>query len=373
MAPKRSAATTAAKSEAKRGRKAAEPKVEDPVVAAIGKVSKALSVAEGFAAPVRDLLTSLTAALALPQADRHAFEHESAKIVGEALETTRAAKAAKVAELEAKVAAVDTEKAATVAVAERAAALLEEKAKELAAAEEASDKLVETQNAAVEEDYAASKALEAGEAEAAAAVEQKAKLEAFLVEYNAAKETKATAAWLKDLAKVGQDFALDEHLFQTAPATLKKAPESRGDFDKVVLTNLDAQFSGALAKFQATIDTAEPAKAERAAKVAETAAKLAQANADFDAAQAVLKAAQSEVKAATVNKKATEKTLKSFDSDAKKVATELEAAKTALAAQNDVVAAFDALLTRTVAPPPVVEVAPMEVAAEAAPAEVAAA
>merc|ERR1719353_692942 len=70
------------------------------------------------------------------------------------------------------------------------------------------------------------------------------------------------------LAKLGKNFTYDGELIKALTSAFAKAPDSRGTFDKLVVSQFEEQMDKTLAGLSATLAQGEPGKQERAAKVA---------------------------------------------------------------------------------------------------------
>jgi len=180
-------------------------------------------------------------------------------------------------------------------------------------------------------------------------------------------------AALKSLDALAGEFNLDAQMMSSAHSTLSTAPDARGTFDSMVIAELEKLLVGQLAKLEAAIADAAPAKEARAAQVEAAMVARTAANDQNTTNSISVDAshkAQAEAEAAL---KAAAATVKGFSSEATAVAKECKAAQDKLATfQAGALAAFVELeaYAKPLPPPePVVE-EPAPVAEEpAAPAE----
>merc|ERR1719473_2455049 len=87
-------------------------------------------------------------------------------------------------------------------------------------------------------------------------------------------ETTATKAGTNAMAKLGKTFTYDGELIKAVTGAFAKAPDSRGTFDKLVVTQFEQQMDSTLAGLSATLAQGEPGKQERAGKVASAKSSL---------------------------------------------------------------------------------------------------
>merc|ERR1740129_610836 len=166
--------------------------------------------------------------------------------------------------------------------------------------------------------------------------------------------------------KVGKELGLEASLLASLQNALVKAPASRGSFDTLVLEQAEGEIDKCKAALAGTLESGEPAKNERAAKVEAASAQLAEAAEAERSCKAALEAAKSEQKEAEAAQKAAAKAVKEFGPKMKEVAAGFEASKASLEdLKEGPLKAFAELLAYTAIAPTAEDEAP----AEAAPAE----
>lgn len=184
------------------------------------------------------------------------------------VEASRQGAVAAVAEAQAAATAAQEFSAGKKSVADETQALLETKSKALKATQEA--------------EKTGNSSLEAAEA-------QRTQLQDAIIdgslrilcsdsgEWDAAASAEHCQALMTVIKEIG---TTDESLLLSVPACLKKAPADRGDFDKMVLDQVEKSLKEKVSQLTATLADGQAAKAERAALVEG-------AQRDFDSAQAV--------------------------------------------------------------------------------------
>lgn len=121
---------------------------------------------------------------------------------------------------------------------------------------------------------AAQKAQKSGDAELTHAGEAKKKLEAAIADhltYLKAEEgfdSKQATAHMKKLNPIAKQLKLDESLLTALPSACAQVPSKRGEFDRMVMDQLEAGIQGRVDELDATLKSGESAAAERAAAVA---------------------------------------------------------------------------------------------------------
>merc|ERR1719502_1437718 len=270
MAPKaamKRPAAAAAPSPAKKRRSVGKV---DPIQAKCDSVASALLEAEGLPEPVREMLAhSLPSCLSLYKADRHNFQHRVVAMVGEALSEIGTKINQSIAEAEAEVASADSRKAALEAASQACEKTLEEKTTVVSSKKEALDASTAAKKAAAAALKEAEKEEKTGNKELDEATGKKEELDNFRSTiYKEMTENTATKAGTQALAKLGKSFTYDGELIKALTSAFAKAPDSRGTFDKLVVTQFEEQMDKTLAGLSATLAQGEPGKQERAAKVA---------------------------------------------------------------------------------------------------------
>jgi len=248
----------------------------DPIRAKCDAVASALLEAEGLPEPVRELLAhSLPSCLSIYKADRHNFQHRVVAMVGEALSDIGTKINQSIAEAEAEVASADSRKAALEAEAAKKESEKEEKKAIAISKKEAFDASTTAKKAAAAALKEAEKEEKAGNKELDEATGKKEELDNFRSTiYKEMTENTATKAGTQALAKLGKSFTYDGELIKALTSAFAKAPDSRGTFDKLVVTQFEEQMDKTLAGLSATLAQGEPGKQERATKVASAKSSL---------------------------------------------------------------------------------------------------
>lgn len=352
MAPKamKRPAAAAASSPAKRrsGAKA------DPIQAKCDSVASALLEAEGLPENVREMLAgSLPSSLSLYKADRHNFQHRVVAMVGEALSAIGTSISKSIAEAEAEVASADTDKAALEAKVQADEKILGDKKAIVVAKKEA----YEASTAAKKDASAALKEVEKeekiGNKELEDATGKKEELETFRSStHKEMTENVATKQGLKALTSLAKIFTYDNELVKALTSAFGKAPDARGTFDKLVVTQFEEQMEKTLAGLNATLAQGEPGKQERAAKVAAAKSTLeVNEAADQACSQALADARQAESEAQKELDSAT-KALAAFTPGLEKTMARRDGLKAGLAEfSENALANFKELESRAVPPP----------------------
>jgi len=276
MAPKaamKRPAAAASPAPAKKGRKSVG---KDPIQAKCDSVASAVLEAEGLPEPVREMLAhSLPSCLSLYKADRHNFQHRVVAMVGEALSEIGTKINQSIAEAGAEVASADTRKAALEAACQACEKTLEDKKAVVSSKKEAFDASTVAKKAAAVALKEAEKEEKAGNKELDEAAGKKEEIDTFRsTSYKEMTENTATKAGTNALAKVGKSFAYDGELIKALTSAFAKAPDTRGTFDKLVVTQFEEQMDKTVAGLSATLAQGAPGKQERAAKVASAKSSL---------------------------------------------------------------------------------------------------
>jgi chromosome segregation ATPase len=148
-------------------------------------------------------------------------------------------------------------------------------------------------------------------------------------------------------------FGLDESMMSALPTALLKEPSARGPFDTMVLTQVDKDVSKRIAAYDATLKEAEPARAERVAKLERAEAELARAKtAQLESARAFQEARQVEEKL-VIDVGSAKQSVTEVGKDMRRLQKEAEKAARALESfHNGPWSAFCQLRDRTAPPPP---------------------
>lgn len=196
-------------------------------------------------------------------------------MVGEALSEIGTKINQSIAEAEAEVASADTRKAALEAAAQACGKTLEDKKAVVSSKAEAYAASTGAKKAAAAALKEAEKEEKAGNKELDEAAGKKGELDTFRsTAYKEMIENTATKAGTNALAKIGKNFSYDGELIKALTSAFAKAPDGRGTFDKLVVTQFEEQMDKTLAGLSATLAQGEPGKQQRASKVASAKSSL---------------------------------------------------------------------------------------------------
>jgi len=331
--------------------------------------------AEGLPEPVREMLAhSLPSSLSLYKADRHNFQHRVVAMVGEALSDIGTKINHSITEAEAEVASADSRKAALEAASQACEKTLEEKKAVGISKKDAFDASTGAKKAAAVALKEAEKEEKAGNKELDEATGKKEELGTFRsTTYKEMTENTSTKAGTQALAKLGKSFTYDGELIKALSSAFVKAPDSRGTFDKLVLTQFEEQMDKTLAGLSATLAQGEPGKQDRSSKVASTKSSLEVSTiADEACSQALSDARNAETEAQQAFD-SSKKELAAFFPGLEKTVARCEGLKAGLTEfSENAMANFKELEARAVPPPeedrPAVAEAEVHVEGEPAPA-----
>mmetsp|Transcript_51828 Transcript_51828/g.113582 ORF Transcript_51828/g.113582 Transcript_51828/m.113582 type:complete len:366 (-) Transcript_51828:66-1163(-) len=327
----------------------------DPALAGCDLVSSALADADGLREMLEDFVVG---SLGVAKDARHPCQTAVVKLIGEGLEGIQGKLTQTLAEAQAKVDGADADKVARDAAVTQASAALAT----LEAAVAECKTTLNNDVSVLKEADATLKAAEAtqkeGDAVLDAVAAKKTTLETAVSEvYEPLKERAATNAEVKKLAAVGAEFSFDPSLLGTLPATLKKAPETRGKFDGITLEQLEGEFSKNRSEMEKELEAGQGGKTERAAAV--EAAKSSQ-NAAVEkkaASVSALEEARSALRKGEAELDAAQKAVANYYPDLKVAADALDDAKSKLESFNSgALAAFRELKDRATPVPEAVEV-----------------
>lgn len=323
-------------------------------------IVEALKAAELPPAVVKTLKSIVTSCLSGYAGERHAFQETGLGMIGTALSTIEATEAKEVATIQAIVSNRDAElaareKAITTAARDEAAKIGAAASKdadlttigmEVKHAEDALKVAVDAQKAGDKKGEAFEK--KKGEWE-------KAKTDLFAPAYEKALSKKEAKTLDQTLAKLGMDASL-VHSLETA---VTKTVEERGEFDKVVLQNVESDIAAKIAELEGSIQAEAPGKAQRGTAKDAAQATYDKAKEKKDAAKAALTEAEKAVKVAEKAKKVALEKVANFGKEMKAEESKLVAATKKLEAlKSGPLATFAALKARTPPPPPPVEETP---------------
>jgi len=340
----------------------------DKALAKAGSIADALKASDLPPVVVKTLRSIVSSCLSGYAGERHAFQETGLGMIDTALKSIEAAAVADVAKLQAQVNDRDAELARREAAISSAAR--EEASRIGAAAGKKADlTIIGSDIKHAEENLkTCSDAQKAGDA---ASVKLEGKLEKwdktkkdlFAPAAEAALSKKQAADLDKALLKLG----MDQSLVNSLATSSTKTPEERGEFDKVVLQNVEADIAAKMGELQAGIAAEAPGKAQRAAVKDKAQADYDAAKAKKDAAAAAVREAEKAVTAAGKDLSDAKEKVAHFAKEFKSIEASLAAATKKLEGlRTGPVALFATLKTRTAPPPPPEPVA--EPAAEAAPA-----
>jgi len=221
------------------------------------------------------LAHSLPSCLSLYKADRHSFQHRVVAMVGEALSDIGTKINQSIAEAEAEVSSADSRKVALEAAVQTCEKTLDDKKAVVSSKKEAFDASTAAKKAAAVALKEAEKEEKAGNKELDEAAGKKDELDNFRSGiYKDLIENTSTKAGTQALAKLGKSFTYDGELIKALTSAFAKAPDSRGTFDKLVVTQFEEQMDKTLAGLSTTLAQGEPGKQARATKVSSAKSSL---------------------------------------------------------------------------------------------------
>jgi len=322
------------------------------------QVANAMWTAPEYPDAVKNMLVStLHGTLAVPKESRHAFQDTTIEMVRKVLDSLKAATQSKLDEAEKKFETTLRENEERQTSIELAAATLAERTKTVDAAKTEHAERTLACVAAKEALASVEREQASGNAGLAVTEERKKRLDsAFDTIYCPLKSGEMPAAEVQDgikkIEKLGKDFGFDMSLLQTVPAAFAKAPSDRGSFDKVVMSQMEAEFQKRLATFTDDLANGALAKRDRAARVEAASSEHAQALASEEVAKTAREAARMAQKEAETEHKALLKAQQQGTSDLDKASAGVDAAKAELTEFDEgPLAAFKELLEFTEIPP----------------------
>lgn len=272
----------------------------DPIQSKCDSVASALLEAEGLPENVREMMAhSLLSCLNLCKADRHDFQHRVVAMVGEALQEMGSKFNHSISEAEIEVASADSRKMTLDAAAETFEKTLEDRKLTVRNKKEA----LEASTAAKKVAVAALKEVEKeennGNKELDEAGGKKEELESFRsTTYNDLIKNTASKSGTQALTKLGKIFTYDSELIKALTSAFAKAPDTRGTFDSLVISQFEDQMDKSLAGLTATLAQGEPGKHQRAADVSSAKSSLHVSQVADDACcQALVEARNAEAEA----------------------------------------------------------------------------
>jgi len=342
----------------------------DPIQSKCDSVASALLEAEGLPEHVREMLAgSLSSCLHLFKADRHNFQHRVVAMVGEALSEIGTSINKSIAEAETEVASADTNRAALEAACQANTKTLEDRHASVSARKEAFEASTAARKGSAAGLKEAEKDEKAGNKELDDAAGKKEEQNHFRsVTYKELTENVATKAGTKALEKLGKNFTYDGELIKALTSAFAKAPDARGTFDKLVVTQFEEQLEKTLAGLNATLAQGEPGKQDRASKVASAKSSLEVSEVADQACSQALTDARNAESDAQKELDSTNKALAAFTPGLEKTKARCDGLKAGLAEfSENALANFKELESRCI-PPPVEEQPAAEAPAAEAPA-----
>jgi len=319
--------------------------------------------AEGYPpAVVKMISENLAVCLGDYKEERHRFQASVASMAEQIMASIKVTIEGKISEAEATLAKADSEKTAREAAVEETKKLAEEKtAASVAAKQEVTTTEAELKKAQ-EALKTAEKEQKAGDGNIVKDEAKKGKLEntinsVFVPCKEGALEKSAITKGISELQKLGKELDFDTALLTSLPSALQKDPASRGTFDNVVVNNVEDELQKRLAKLKETLETAAPAREERASKVATCAAAVEGLKVKLESLEKASKDAVIAAKEADSNAKKAAKALKAFGPEMKATGKALKDAKAELEDfTSGAMTSFTELLNRS-APAPEPEAA----------------
>jgi len=336
---------------------------DSKVVAAAVKQNKSLPTA------VQSLLSEASQPCLSTYADqRHRYQEEVVDMVAQALSGVEVTLQAAVTEATAGLDALDR--------AQLQAQIIEEAHKRAAAKGTDAQKeatVVETSlkyRLAEETLKLKLKEQKAGDADYNAVDAKKAMFQDAIAKVEAAKAAVTIRKEMHALEAALKACSVDASLIAVLPNVLMKEPAARGEFDAVMMQNLDGALAESFAAVEAELKPLEPAKATRASEVAAAQAAYDAAKEARDAAKEEHKKSSAAVAAADNSLKAAEGAEKHFAETFKTAETKKKSAEQELGKfQEGPLATFSKLKDQKTPPPPPEPEA--EAGTEGAPAEAA--
>lgn len=305
-------------------------------------------------ASARNLLCSLVKhSLGVYKAERHPHQDEVVGIVGAELQKVKATLQSAVEELSSGCADPFAEKAARQAALEEAEKRLAEAQLVPPERQTAASADAAALKAAKQELRLAQGEQSAGNADLDDALAKKTKLEAAIGAHLEVLRTEGGGKQhVQALRALGKTFGFESSMLTSLSSwEAKKAPEQRGDFERVVLQQLEAEITKHVAALEKTLADGEAGKAERAAKVATAEAAVEAATAQCESSKAALAEAKAAEKTAKDAVSAAKKAVGSFFSDMKVRGDAFDEAKLKLKTFEEGPMAFFGEL-QVLAPPP---------------------
>jgi len=241
----------------------------DPIQSKCDLVASALLDAEGLPENVREMMAnSLPSCLNLCKADRHDFQHRVVAMVGEALHEMGSKINQSISEAEIEVESADSRKVTLDAACETLENTLEDRKLTVRNKKEALEASTAAKKVAIVALKEAEKEEKHGNKELDDAGGKKDELESFRSTiYDDLIKNTASKLGTQALTKLGKTFTYDSELIKALASAFAKAPDTRGTFDLLVISQFEDQMDKSLAGLTATLAQGEPGKHQRAAHV----------------------------------------------------------------------------------------------------------
>jgi len=357
MAPKGAMKRPASSAPSGRGRPKLSP-AEAPLAIKCAAISEAVKDSDLPEHVSQALAASVSSCLKTYKADRHPFQVQMLEMIGETFANSKTAQKSALETAQAKISGFDTTKDAR----QEELASAEKKASEAAALVTERKTAHSTDGEALKKAVADRKASGAAQKNCDKSIEElvakKAKLEtAFSAEgFGTFKEKAGTISGVKQFTKACHECGFDKSLLDAVPTVLTSSPENRGTFGALIVEQLEAQLSKALAEISTSQSETEAGRSEHAKAIETADLALKEAQEKDEASKKALEEAVAEQTQASQNVAAIKKAIQG-------ALPELEQAKRDVAAATDTLnkmesgawAYFAELLEHAPPPEPVAE------------------
>jgi len=326
----------------------------DPIQSKCDAVASALLNAEGLPENVREMMAhSLPTCLNLCKADRHDFQQRVVAMVGDALHEMGSKINQSISEAETEVESADSRKLMLDAACETFEKTLEERKLTVRNKKEALEASTAAKKVAAAALKEAEKEEKHGNKELDDAGAKKEELESFRsTTYDDLIKNTASKSGTQALMKLGKIFTYDSELIKALTCAFAKAPDTRGTFDLLVISQFEDQMDKSLAGLTAIVAQGEPGKHERAAKVSSAKSSLDVSQVADDACCQALVDARNAEHEAQKELDSCKKDIADFAPNLGKTKTRCDFLKTALTDFSEKpLAAFKELEVRAVPPP----------------------
>lgn len=258
-----------------------------------------------------------------------------AKLFSNALSLVEAGIQKTLDDAEAKVKGGDEERAAREVAVETAQSQFKEQESAVSEKRNVLDKAATALNSKKEELLTAEAAQKTGDAELDASAASLATLDGAKMAVDKLKagcdDAASVKAEISALIELLGRYKLDQSMLTALPTVLSKAPDARGAFDTMVITQLDAELDQNIANLQGVIQGGEADRAKRAEVVAAAQAARNSASEAHAAAEAALYAVQADLAKHEAALKTAQAALKDFGPELLRQAAAVDSAKVNLA------------------------------------------